>query len=149
MRQRVAAWLGAGLVAVGAFRLVTARDAIAPVRFDRIRPGMTEGQVQALLGRPPGFYYDRHPHLFTMSGPFAFPLRASGRPFEVRPDGRHWVSSEGRPVTVQSWCGNTYSIEVAFDDREGVVGCSLSRNTHPEDSPLTALVDDLRVGLGW
>src|SRR5947207_2256469 len=91
-------WLLAGLVALlGAGVLfIYFTDPINPATFERIQVGMTLEEVQAVLGKPPGYYRtDREPF------PKGFPTRA------LKPI---------YPGTPKFWVGNSYEIIVWFNE---------------------------------
>jgi hypothetical protein len=128
-------WLMAAVVAaVLATWLLRPSDSIGPRSYQRIRLDMMEGEVEAILGTPPGNYYTpprgRH-------GPFAFPIEGKGR--------TPWDPSDAERPLTKAWWGEDYALEVAFDQSGRVIGCSLWDVVHA-DRP--TLLDRLRSWLG-
>jgi len=123
--------------------LVRPLDPISPPTYRQLQLGMTAAEVHTIIGLPPGYYYTRHPFYRSCCGPFLSPLRESGLPFSVWQKPR-----DGREVTLELWCGNTFWIGAALDENGVVVGHYLAQVKHPRDGPMTVLVDNLRVLLG-
>jgi len=69
---------------------------VGPVGFARIRVGMTEREVAAILGGRPGYYADRD----------VTPLVADETVYELRKAGE-----------LRQWYGNRWWIVVCFDDQ--------------------------------
>jgi hypothetical protein len=110
-------WLmAAGCVALLPAWLFPPSDPIGPRSYERIRLGMAEGEVEEILGMPPGHYYT--PPRGRL-GPFGLPIEEKGRP----PRG---LSDAERPLT-KEWWGDDYAVEVAFDQSGKVIACSLLR----------------------
>ena len=126
-------------------------DAISPASYAQVRLGMTQQEAEAAIGLPAGDYYGRHLRSGTLSGPFVSLLRESGIPERSLPERGYGVTRDGRHrVEVVHWCGNTYTIWIAFDQNTGrAVGTYLCRVFHPRDPALTVLADDIRVALRW
>ncbi len=96
-------------------------DAIGPAACARIHAGMTEAEVVAAVGMPPGDYY---------TGP-----RDEVSPLAVDPNG--WgVKALDRPgLSNRQWWGNSYMLEVDFGADDKVVGCFLWKIVSTRDWP--------------
>jgi hypothetical protein len=124
-------------------------EPISPAGFSRIRLGMTPSEVEAAIGLPAGDYYTRHQRYGATSGPFVEPLREVGIPRKVFTDAMRLRGEEpSEPLIPWMWCGNTYCIWVAFDERGTAVGAYLLKVVSDRDSTLTGLLDAVRFQLG-
>jgi hypothetical protein len=97
-------------------RLLRLADPITARSFERLRLGMTEWDVQGVIGLPPGDYY-RGPRGIggVMSrGPFGSPLKQVG-------------VSEQRRTVAKEWWGDYYAISVEFDRQGAAVACCLMK----------------------
>jgi hypothetical protein len=79
---------GGGLVLI---QFLTPGRGITRENYERLREGMTQKQVEAILGVPPGVYTSDSTHYYPFSGPGPFPMtlgylvdRDLHRPFEGR-----------------------------------------------------------------
>jgi hypothetical protein len=126
---------------------------LAVRRYERIRLGMTLGEVQTAIGMPPG-YYASGPSLPPSMGPTGHFIRQRGLPHEDLPD------AAGRPapghhqkLTLEFWTWDEYWIWVALDKRGSVVGYYLlqvddyTAATHDTASP-PSFLDRLRALIG-
>jgi hypothetical protein len=105
----------AGLLAYGVtVRVLRLADPITPRSFERLRLGMTAGDVQGVIGLPPGDYTRG---LRGVGGPsshvrFGFPLEEIG-------------AGEHGQTVAKEWGGDYYAISVEFDRRGAAVACYL------------------------
>jgi hypothetical protein len=114
-------------------------EPISPAGFRRIHLGMTPNEVETAIGMPAGNYYTRHPQYGSASGPFVEPLRELGIPLVDFTDAINGQGEEPRERLIpRMWCGNTYCIWVAFDERGVAVGAFLLKTVSGRDSALTA-----------
>ena len=131
--------LGLSLLAslfVGVAWLCWPQPRISPASFERIHEGMSQDQIEAIIGLPPGDYYTgpRGVGGSTSRGPFGFPCVEKGRP---------WGKQTGRVI---SWWGNDYAIEVSFDKSEKADGWYL---LHVQPAVRTStFIDRARARLG-
>lgn len=109
--------------------LLRPEPTIGPASYERIKLGMTEAEIEAVIGLPPGSYYgsaDRKAESRTQKGVPTLPSSGYHRSAE--------------------WWGTQYGIIVAFDKSGAAVGCCLF------DVRLTrepsGLLDHLRYWLG-
>jgi hypothetical protein len=87
-------------------------DRLGPASYTRIREGMTEAEVFAIVGLPPGDYYTGPPRSGGIgSGPFTHRDRQWG------------LNTDD--FRTKKWFGNRYMLEITFEDGR-VVGCCLS-----------------------
>jgi hypothetical protein len=98
-------WLTIGVLAVlgtvGALYWAASESAgVGRLSYVRIRPGMTEAQVHAVVGLPPGDH------------------RSDG---QAQPRCESWLHTPGQ--TRQDWCGDDGHIRVVFDEHHRVTGC--------------------------
>jgi hypothetical protein len=103
--------------------------------FDKIREGMTEAEVEALIGCPARDYRPRRwinpEHLLVSPGsPIAFPVKCSGLSSQQlqlieQEDLSNWVRAgmpnRPRKVRQKRWLGKTWGISVAFDENGLVI----------------------------
>src|SRR5262249_55306125 len=95
---------------------------MGPTRFQRIRSGMSLREVEKLIGLPYGDYFTRRED-FDGRVPY-WTLR------QQRGEAVHRLRTSttevgGKKVSVRSWRGNDYHIQVAFDENDGAVAWSL------------------------
>jgi hypothetical protein len=102
-------------------------------QFEKIKEGMTESEVVAILGVGAGDYrpkqYIDPGHFVSISDPIGFITKESGLSFEElailkEEDLQSWVN-EGMPqrprkVREKEWLGKTWGIVVVFDEK-GIV----------------------------
>ncbi len=143
----VAAVAGLGL-AVGAFVWLTSpRHSINPDTMERIRAGMKEEEVEAVLGGPYGQY-------FRGSVQFRIPGVLRSRKFQGARAGADALCDQTRCYEEGKWCviaetkgwvGDEFAIWVTFD--------SEGRVLHTESTPVVHLertaFDKLRQLLPW
>jgi hypothetical protein len=150
------------VAAAGLFFLLRPRPQFGEERFERIREGMMEDEVIALLGCPPGDYRPTiwsQPDWFVSSSDAVGFLRAErGRSYRelersAQQDVEEWVKM-GRPVPPPSarvqkkhWWGRGYGIEVAFDESCRLIHCSLWELVPPRPPP--DMIRRVRWWLGW
>jgi hypothetical protein len=150
------------VAAAGLFFLLRPRPRFGEEQFERLREGMTEDEVVALLGCPPGDYRPTiwsQPDWFVSSSDAAGFLRAergrSRRELEklAQQDIEEWLTA-GHPVPpppahVQKkhWWARGYGIEVAFDENHRVIHCSLWELVPPRPPP--DMIRRVRWSLGW
>jgi outer membrane protein assembly factor BamE (lipoprotein component of BamABCDE complex) len=122
MSRRTQVAVALGLAAV--VGIVLARHRAGPhidrAAYDRIEPGMTQAQVEAVLGGPPGDYGARDLEDYVQTG------------------GAGQLPGVGR---VAHWLGKTAFVGVEFDDRGVVTGKEL---TEIQEQGAPALVRLLR-----
>lgn len=122
----------------GLFRppvVVNSDTAITPENYGRIRLGMTEAEVRALIGLPPGTHQTREPAGGLMSsGNYGTIREQEGYPkvvligafTTVKADSKGLVSEttqDGRAVcTIKQWWGTYHAIRVTLDENNVVVG---------------------------
>jgi hypothetical protein len=115
---------GAGVFALWALMpRLPSRDRLDPAAYSRIRAGMTEAEVRAAVGHPPGDLYASE----AIGGKQAISgLEGWGR----RPEHRLRVTdpapNPNDGLMRQVWFGRFYILEVIFDSDRKVVGCYLS-----------------------
>ncbi len=117
---------GAGAFALWALMPQRPRDRLDPAAYSRIRAGMTEAEVLAVVGRPPGDLYAGQAvrgkrGISDVSG---WGLRPENwrRVNDLAPD-----PQDGLMPRV--WWGRRYILEVVFDADRKVVGCRLWKYT--------------------
>jgi hypothetical protein len=103
-------------------------EPIGPLTYWRLHLGVTESEVEALLSQPAGEYRPvRHIGGRTSPGVKEVPMAEKGQPREgLR---HHWsgtTTPDGRKVTMRQWWGESYAIDVAFDEHGTAVGIDLS-----------------------
>jgi hypothetical protein len=86
--------IAVGMLAVGAALFIYTRPPrICRERFERIQEGMTQEEVEAILGRPPGNYREYRPLVFVGGADFGDVIWACQEPgFHVE----HWTIDELR-----------------------------------------------------
>jgi hypothetical protein len=126
MSRRTKVAVGLGLAVLLGLFLVRQRSGprIDRAAYDRIRPGMTQAQVEAVLGGPPGDYGAHDLEDYTQTG-------GDGRLLEV-----------GR---VERWVGKTAFVSVEFDDRGAVTAKELIEIREQGAPPLVRFIR--RLGL--
>jgi hypothetical protein len=112
--------LAAFALGLGAF-FVRPR-AIGPACFQRIRSGMRLHDVETVIGLPHGDYFTR-PECFDPRTPYWGLREQCGEPADrLR---THTTRVGSKKVSVRSWRGNDYYIQVAFDENDSAVAWSL------------------------
>ena len=122
----------AAVAFAGLFLLMRPRPRFGEEQFERLREGMTEAEVSALLGCPPGDYRPTiwsQPDWYVSSTDVIGILRAErGRSRQEleelkRQDIEEWLNA-GRPVPpppariqTKHWWARGYGIDVALDER--------------------------------
>jgi hypothetical protein len=132
--------LGLSLLAslfVGVAWLCWPQPRISPASFERIHEGMSQDQIEAIIGLPPGDYYTGPRGIggITSRGPFGFPCVEKGRP---------WGKQTGRVII---WWGNDYAIQVSFDKSEKADGWYLLHVVPAVRG--STFIDRVRARLGW
>jgi hypothetical protein len=119
-------WLGVlallGLLLLAVFAILQP-SGIGRRSYDRINPGMSEAEVEAVIG----FLEDQHGprRLIPVSG-VVFPVGTKGIPRASWPDHRSEPADDKWPRgKVKWWNGDRICLAVAFDDRGLVVGVEL------------------------
>src|SRR5207245_476835 len=115
--------------------LLRLADPLRPGTFERLRLGMTEHEVRATIGLPPGDYYRGPRGLggITSRGPFGLTIRSVGDAKKEHPRSCDW------------W-GDRYAIAAGFDSRGAAVTYRQVRAPRqvldpPLPQPLAAQVD--------
>jgi hypothetical protein len=107
MQHRTVAWIAGSLLLTGTVLLLawtialSARKHLNVEGFSQIRPGMTQAEVERLLGGPPGNYgrYSASRSIMTLEG------------------------YTGPPGSVEKvWCNDAHRFEIYFDQQDRVVG---------------------------
>ncbi len=102
-------------------------DPIGPTSYSHIHAGMTEAEVLAIVGLPPGDY--SRPRMTTKSavqgvGGWGLHPKNRLRANDLAPD-----VNDG--LMRRMWWGEPYILEVVLDSNRKVVGCSLDRFMNP------------------
>jgi hypothetical protein len=130
-------WLGVlAVVGLILYSLWPATVPFPPDKFARLKLGMTQAEVEAVLGCPPGDYRPASWRRKVYSSVVTGSLRTEhGRPLqELEEEEKRallaWVQAgmpEQLPARInrQRWQGRDFSINVIFDDSGGAVNCSL------------------------
>jgi hypothetical protein len=105
-------------IAAGLHALWPTPPGISKANFARIKPGMSQAEVEATLGGPPGDY--RTPR----AGWFYPP-----------------VTDDFLEARWEEWAGDRALIDVAFDEQDRVLGAHFLA---PEPSPAESFLDRLR-----
>jgi hypothetical protein len=108
-------------------------DRISPQSYDRIMLGMTQEEVEAIIGLPPGDYYSGPMGVFGR-GPFVLLTDAEGE--------------GGMNSPMSFWRGDTWQINVTLNENREVVGRSLS-SLHAPVSGQFSFLEWLRERLPW
>jgi hypothetical protein len=119
-------------------------EPISPAKYKNIRLGMSEVEVEAVVGLPAGDY-----HTFQLDGsgctnslPWAYPVMENGIPCEELGKDSQETASKG--TTVKNWWGDNYSISVAFDENGKTIQYNLFRVDRPGSSdPIRRLLQAL------
>ncbi len=101
-------------------------DRINPAVYSRIHAGMTEAEVSAVVGYPPGDLYARgaSPGKKAVSRLKGWGVRPNDPPRVNDPD---LDVDDGLLVYVRAWDGRRHILEVVFDSDGKVVGCVLRK----------------------
>ena len=105
------------LLFAGGLWLAWPQARIGHRNFQKIQEGMTQSQVEAIIGMPPGDYFTgfRGGGGMMSRGPFGFTREEKGLPEKKIPEA--WY----RNGLVKSWWGNSHAIHVAFDKTGGAI----------------------------
>jgi hypothetical protein len=149
----------AALAVVGLFLFLRQRPRFSEEQFEQLREGMTEAEVVAVLGSPPGDYRPaiwRQPSWYVSTSDAIGHLRAQrGRSLQdleelERQDVEEWVQA-GQPVPPpparvqwKRWWSRGYGIDVAFDELGRLIHSSLWELGPPRPPP-----DVLRRARWW
>lgn len=128
--------LGLVAVLVGVvYWLLLPAGPIGPRAFHRIQLGMTEEEVEEVIGGPAGFYFQNQPPPKDILQ-YYFPTSAiqKGQPY-IKED----------EYQTRNWYGNEFMITVTFDLDRRVTGVCLSECIFP---PPANFLDRLRAWLG-
>jgi hypothetical protein len=106
-------------------------DPIGPKNYRRIRDGMAEDEVRAIIGLPPGDYYTGPLGDGTKAGPFGGLLKQWGR----QPASRGWGrrATDNPEMVCEAWRGNRHMVDVYFDRDGKAVGASLWAVNIPDE----------------
>lgn len=130
--------------------------------FNSIKVGMTEPEVEAILGYPPGDYRPsiwKKPKWFVSpTDVAAWPRKKSGIDMQEliklqEQDLQEWIQKGMRPspkpqrVVFKWWWGRRHMIDVAFDDSGRVISHTLSDTVPPRPPHNLFLL--VRWWLGW
>jgi hypothetical protein len=142
--------LPAALAVVALFLLIRQRPRFGEEQFKQLREGMTEAEVVAVLGSPPGDYrpaiWSQPDWYVSTSDAIGFLRKERGRPLREleeleRQDVEEWVQA-GQPIPppparVQRtrWWARGYGIDVAFDERGRLIHASLWELVPPRPPP--------------
>jgi hypothetical protein len=104
-------------------------EPVGRLTYYRIRLGMSQEEVEAVMGEPPGNPADHRPPFGTTGpGGWLVEVAESGLPSKELPDvavGRSGKARDGQTVTLQQWWGDSYRIWVAFGEDGKAVGVYL------------------------
>jgi hypothetical protein len=114
------------------------RSHITQAYVAKIQVGMTEAEVEAILGGPAG-NYARPPRRYGLFGP---PLPTCG-------GGLHILKLAGTPGTVKTWEGEDYRVEVIFDADSRVSFAYGGKVVRGREPGIKLLLNDCRQWLGW
>jgi hypothetical protein len=97
---------------------------ISPYNYSRIRTGMTDKDVERIIGLPPGIHRTHEPVGGLLSGGnFGFTILEAGLQKELLPRNESGVTRDGAlHVTLKQWWGTDHAIKVALDEDGVVVG---------------------------
>jgi hypothetical protein len=126
-------------VVLGAVWVLWPEPAIGPASYERIQLAMTQAEVEAVIGLPPGNYY-RYPGGIPWNwkrGPFGFTREEKGLSLRHRSE----------QIPFEHWWGNEYAIQVAFDPDGHAIGCALLDVEPVGSSP--SLLYSIRTRLRW
>ena len=124
MRKRVLVGVAAVAALVAAVCLLRPAPRFSRAHFDRLREGMTEAEVEEVLG-PPGDYraYGRATIPPPPGTGLGYPMKVSGLSYPELVKLRHQTTPDGRPrLTEKEWWGHTFFIQVAFDENGIAIG---------------------------
>jgi hypothetical protein len=165
-RLRLTRWRWPGLLAavaaVGLFLLLRPAPRFGEEQFQRLREGMSEAEVAAVLGCPSGDYrpaiWSRPDWFVSPSDPIGFLRAERGRSLQEldlleRQDVEDWVRA-GRPVPPsparvqrRRWWARGYGIDVAFDEHGRAIHVSLWELDPPRPPP--DMLRWVRWCIGW
>jgi hypothetical protein len=123
--------------------------------FNQIREGMTEREVETIVGHPPGDYrprrYRQPGHFVSPSDPVGFCVKCSGlspQELTAMEDAglirkREWMPKGPKNATQKRWLGKSWGIVVAFDHEGLVIHHALLEMVPPR------LPDDIFSKLKW
>jgi hypothetical protein len=124
---------------LGAVWLLWPEPPISPANFRRIELGMTQAEIEAIIGLPPGVYYGR-PSVPSNQLDFVH-VEGKGK---VPKDGDDGEDGNFRPSV--EWVGHRFSILVDFEQGQATC-CRLFELAPPGGSP--GMLDRIRSWLGW
>src|SRR5262249_29615802 len=110
------------VVALGLGAFLFCRRGIGPTSFQRIRSGMGLHEVENVIGLPHGDYFTRQ-ESFDSGAPYWNLCEQRGEPVAHLRTNTTRVGS--KKVSVRSWRGNDYYIQVAFDENDSAIAWSL------------------------
>jgi hypothetical protein len=162
LARRCCIALMVAVAVVGLLLIVRPRSRFGREQFERLREGMTEAEVIAVLGCPPGDYrpkiWSQPDWYVSTSDPIGFLLEQRGRSLQQlreweQLDLEEWVRA-GKPIPVPpdraqkaSWWARHYGIDVAFDRQGRVIHLSLWELNPPR--PPHDIWRWIRWWLGW
>jgi hypothetical protein len=160
-RRRWIALLAAG-AALGLFLLLRQRPRFGEEQFEQLRDGMTEAEVVAVLGCPPGDYrpaiWSQPDWYVSTSDVVGFLRKERGRSLGEleelqRQDVEKWVQA-GRPIPPlparvqrRRWWARGYGIEMVFDEHGRLIHSSLWELVPPRPPP--DVLRWVRWRVGW
>jgi hypothetical protein len=109
-------------VALGMSACFVRPRGIGPASFRRIRSGMSLHEVEQAIGLPHGDYFTR-PESFDARAPYWGLREQGGEPVARLRTNTTRVGS--KKVSVRSWRGNDYYIQVALDENDSAIAWSL------------------------
>jgi hypothetical protein len=131
-RRRLKWLIPAAVILAAVGWMLLRRGGIGPSSYYRIRKGMTQGEVEKIIGMPPGNYSNREPlfvivpyEKFDRGGP-----RGMKPPFMFIDKVLGWGDGSASSRSLygpEIWAGDKYILGVWFDPpgTGTVVGCSL------------------------
>jgi hypothetical protein len=115
-----------------------------PAYFERIKEGMTEDEVEAVVGCPAGYYNKPPPRPAGLPPDASLPTGdIAGR--ELKHSGPEL--GPGQASKTEWWWGDSYGIEVKFDHEGRVAAHSLYGVEEPDAGP--SVLERLHAWLGW
>jgi hypothetical protein len=143
--KRKLKWIGVVLVVLllgfGTALFLWPRDRITAESWKQIRIGMTEKEVEAILGGPGLSEVEYHDHIRTLEKELGkFPFGVGGE-FFVEPDDAVHVAGQDLSI----WIGQHGRIKIGFDP-QGHATWKTYEGLRPTDP---SVIDRLRDWLGW
>jgi hypothetical protein len=144
LKRRLLAVAVLTFMAFGAVWLLWPEPAIGPASYQRIELGMTQPEIEAIIGLPPGDYTGR-PKATALNLPVRrnIPIRIEEKGIITLQDGAYSVDDR---VPGVEWLGSRCFIVVVFEDGQATY-CGLHVDTMAGKPP--GLLDQIRSWLGW